>query len=93
MVILNYCPALLTTALVKWNALHVILDPGGVADIVCHNAPDEYIRPCSCYFTPEWGLLEMTQHYTNESQNRSRLFAGRERSSLRHHCPFLWHTF
>jgi len=46
---IHRAPTWLTTALVEWNALHAILAPGGMTDIVCHNAPDEYIRPCSCY--------------------------------------------
>jgi len=45
----------ITDIRVECTACH----PGskGMADIVRHNAPVEYRRPCSCYFPPEWGLL------------------------------------
>jgi len=59
--------------LMEWNTLHAILALGvwqtfslvlllGTrtrlqGHYVCHNAPVEYKRCCTCYFPPEWNLL------------------------------------
>ena len=66
-------------ALMEWNALYTILAPG-VRHTLSVTIPLLSIKDlaASCYFPPERSLLRMTYCHTDEGQNQSRLFAGRE---------------
>ena len=70
----QWCQGEFSTALVEWNALHTILHG---RDCVSHNASVEYKRPCSCYFSPDRGLLRMTHCYINCSSWKHSKMNGR----------------